>query len=249
MEPLQSNPMELLILDVTWLQCQPCQSCFKQTTPIFNPSKSKTYKTISCTSNTCGSVQGTCAASTGSCKYDSSYADGTFSQGDLILETLTLGSTNASPVRIPGIAIGCALKNGVPYERGHSGIVVLWRGPVSLINQLGPSIGGKFSYCLPVFLEVMTCPFQSFLVVVLLLKFLFVFKGVVFWTFLFHILWALFMDWSLFLYIYVTILLKLRESMLPSSCTWQIDVQFHGAFLIESNYKKNWFYPQPKIRR
>jgi len=91
---------------------------------------------------------GTCAASTGSCKYDSSYADGTFSQGALILETLTLGSTNGSPVQIPGIAIGCGLKNHVLVERGNPGVVGLGRGLVSLINQLGPSMGGKFSYCL-----------------------------------------------------------------------------------------------------
>jgi len=134
--------------DITWLQCRPCQSCFKQNTPIFDPSKSQTYKTISCTTNTCRSARGTsCAARTRNCKYFISYADRSLSQGDLSLETLTLGSSNGSPVKIPGIAIGCGYKNR-DLERGHSGIVGLGRGTASLINQLGPSIGGKFSYCL-----------------------------------------------------------------------------------------------------
>jgi len=135
--------------DITWLQCQPCKSCFKQITPIFDPSKSKTFNTIGCTTNTCRSVQGTsCPSSTSSCKYSLSYADGTNSQGDLSFETLTLASTNGPPVKIPRFEIGCGHNNFVSSERGNSGIVGLGRAPVSLVNQLGPSIGGKFSYCL-----------------------------------------------------------------------------------------------------
>jgi len=90
--------------DITWLQCRPCQNCFKQSTPIFDPSKSKTYKTISCTSDICGSTLGTsCEAPTRSCKYFIHYSGGAQSQGDLSLETLTLGSTNGSLVKIPRI--------------------------------------------------------------------------------------------------------------------------------------------------
>ncbi|KAK7343135.1 hypothetical protein VNO80_26098 [Phaseolus coccineus] len=135
--------------EITWLQCQPCKRCFKQITPIFDPSKSKTYKTIGCTTNTCRSVQGTsCPSSTSTCKYSISYGDGTNSQGDLSFETLTLASTNGPPVKIPRFGIGCGQSNYVSFERGSSGIVGLGRAPVSLVNQLGPSIGGKFSYCL-----------------------------------------------------------------------------------------------------
>jgi len=141
--PVQSYGILDTGSDITWLQCRPCQSCFKQSTPIFDPSKSKTYKTISCTSNVCRSctpnicrsVYGpSSAAHTRSCKYFIHYFGGAQSQGDLSLETLTLGSTNASPVKTPRIAIGCGHKNR-DFERGHSGIVGLGRGTVSLINQ------------------------------------------------------------------------------------------------------------------
>ncbi|KAE9594006.1 putative nepenthesin [Lupinus albus] len=30
--------------DLIWMQCQPCKKCYKQTEPVFDPSKSKTYK-------------------------------------------------------------------------------------------------------------------------------------------------------------------------------------------------------------
>ncbi|XP_019435243.1 PREDICTED: LOW QUALITY PROTEIN: aspartic proteinase CDR1-like, partial [Lupinus angustifolius] len=136
--------------DIIWLQCQPCHPCYNQTTPIFDPSKSTTYKTIPCTSNKCKSVRDTSCSSDGnqqSCQYRIGYGDGSRSQGDLSLDTLTLGSTNGSAVSFPKTIVGCGNSNfGVSRE--GSGIVGLGNGPVSLITQLGSSIEGKFSYCL-----------------------------------------------------------------------------------------------------
>ncbi|XP_040863875.1 aspartic proteinase CDR1 [Glycine max] len=117
--------------DILWLQCEPCEDCYKQTTPIFDPSKSKTYKTLPCSSNTCESLH-----------------------GDLSVETLTLGSTDGSSVHFPKTVIGCGHNNGGTFQEEGSGIVGLGGGPVSLISQLSSSIGGKFSYCLaPIFSE------------------------------------------------------------------------------------------------
>ncbi|XP_022638757.1 aspartic proteinase CDR1-like [Vigna radiata var. radiata] len=137
--------------DIIWLQCKPCRKCYSQATPVFNPSKSTTYKTIRCNSTICHSVQGTsCSSSsiTKHCKYDISYGDGSFSHGDLSVETLTLGSTNGSPIPLPRTAIGCGHNNSMHFKGKNSGIVGLGRGRVSLINQLGSSVGWKFSYCL-----------------------------------------------------------------------------------------------------
>jgi hypothetical protein len=33
---------------LVWTQCLPCESCFQQTGPEFNPAKSSTYKPIKC---------------------------------------------------------------------------------------------------------------------------------------------------------------------------------------------------------
>ncbi|KAE9621978.1 putative nepenthesin [Lupinus albus] len=65
---------------IIWLQYQPCHS-YKQTTPIFDPSKSTTYKIqiLPCTSNTCDIVEGTFCSSYSdkqSCQYMISYGDG-----------------------------------------------------------------------------------------------------------------------------------------------------------------------------
>ncbi|KAF1898334.1 hypothetical protein Lal_00033101 [Lupinus albus] len=117
--------------DIVWLQCQPCHPCYKQTTPIFDPSKSTTYKTLLCTSNTCETIWG-----------------GSNSEGNLSLDTLTLSSTNGSAISFPKTVIGCGNSNTTSFVGEGSGIIGLGNGPVSLITQLGSLIQGKFSYCL-----------------------------------------------------------------------------------------------------
>ncbi|CAJ1978113.1 unnamed protein product [Sphenostylis stenocarpa] len=133
--------------DIIWLQCQPCETCYNQTTPIFDPSKSYTYKTLPYSSTACQSVQDTSQYGN-SCEYTIYYGDGSHSLGDLSVETLTLGSTNGSSIQFPRTVIGCGRNNTVSFGGKSSGVVGLGRGPVSLISQLGSSIGGKFSYCL-----------------------------------------------------------------------------------------------------
>ncbi|RDX68097.1 Aspartic proteinase CDR1, partial [Mucuna pruriens] len=135
--------------DIFWLQCLPCKTCYKQTTPIFDPSKSKTYQTLPCSSDTCQSLPpSSCTSNESICEYSINYRDGSHSQGNLSVETLTLGSTNGSFVQFPKIVIGCGHDNNVSFEGKSSGIVGLGRGPISIISQLSSSIGGKFSYCL-----------------------------------------------------------------------------------------------------
>ncbi|KAE9620892.1 putative nepenthesin [Lupinus albus] len=107
--------------DIIWLQCKPCVPCSPQTSPIFDPSKSTTYKNIPCTSNACQTVRDTSCSSQSnqqSCEYRIGYGDGSKSQG------------------------------GLSDQGQGSSIVGLGNGPVSLITQLGSSIQGKFAYCL-----------------------------------------------------------------------------------------------------
>ncbi|CAJ2664392.1 unnamed protein product [Trifolium pratense] len=136
--------------DFVWLQCMPCNICYNQTSPIFDPSKSSSYKKISCSSRTCKSVENiSCSHDDDACEYTSSYGDGSKSHGDLSMETLTLDFTSGSSVSFPNILIGCGHTNNMLYQSGHSsGIIGFGPGPMSLINQLGSLIGGKFSYCL-----------------------------------------------------------------------------------------------------
>jgi len=128
--------------DLTWTQCQPCSDCYSQRTPIFDPSKSSTYRTTPCSSSLCQALPlFSCSSST--CEYLYTYGDYSSTQGILSYETFTLSS---QPV--PHIAFGCGTSNqGNGFGQG-AGLVGFGRGPISFISQVGPSVGNMFSYCL-----------------------------------------------------------------------------------------------------
>ncbi|XP_010113016.2 aspartic proteinase CDR1 isoform X1 [Morus notabilis] len=134
--------------DLMWTQCKPCTQCFKQNPPMFNPNKSSTYRNIACESKPCSELlESSCdaAAERGgdTCEYRYSYGDHSFTKGNLASDTLTIGSTS-----LPKIIFGCGRENGGTFDESGSGLIGLGGGPLSLVSQLGKSIGGKFSYCL-----------------------------------------------------------------------------------------------------
>ncbi|XP_058777083.1 aspartic proteinase CDR1-like [Vicia villosa] len=134
-----------------WLQCKPCNICYNQTSPIFNPSKSSSYKNIPCSSRTCKSVEDTtCSSDKDTCEYTVDYGHGTKTKGALSMETLTLSSTSASIVSFSKIMIGCGHANTLSYEyKGpSSGVIGFGKGHMSIVKQLGSSIEEKFSYFL-----------------------------------------------------------------------------------------------------
>ncbi|GFP88592.1 aspartic proteinase cdr1 [Phtheirospermum japonicum] len=141
--------------DLTWVQCKPCIKCFKQKSPIFNPQRSSTYKPVPCTSEQCKALPRTsCDSSKNTCSYTIMYGDNSYSKGDIAIETITLGGN----VSIGNLTIGCGHLDQGTFVAGSSGIVGLGGGKVSLISQMGPSIEGKFSYCLVPFFGELSRP-------------------------------------------------------------------------------------------
>ncbi|KAM4081745.1 hypothetical protein ACJW30_11G115300 [Castanea mollissima] len=135
--------------DLIWLQCKPCIECYNQTAPLFDPEKSTTYKTVSCTSSLCKSPYNSCSIDGTRCQYSMEYGDESFSKGDLAVETSTLGSNTGHSVPLRKTIIGCGHNNNDTSEiKASTGIVGLGGGKLSLVSQLHSSIGGKFSYCL-----------------------------------------------------------------------------------------------------
>jgi len=69
--------------DLVWLQCKPCNICYKQTSPIFNPSKSSSYKIIPCSSRRCKFVEDTSFSyGEDACQYTYRYGDGEYCEFD-----------------------------------------------------------------------------------------------------------------------------------------------------------------------
>ncbi|KAL0310399.1 UNVERIFIED_CONTAM: Aspartic proteinase CDR1 [Sesamum calycinum] len=149
-------PVEILAIAdtgsaLTWTQCVPCTQCYKQKAPLFDPTKTTTYRSVSCTSQQCqslGDESSSCDKSNG-CLYQVRYGDSSYSNGDLAVETFTFdSSTSNESVVFPKVVFGCGHNNDGTFNETGSGIVGLGGGAVSIVRQLETTIGGKFSYCL-----------------------------------------------------------------------------------------------------
>ncbi|KAL6536314.1 hypothetical protein OROGR_012886 [Orobanche gracilis] len=131
--------------DLTWTQCKPCSNCYKQKAPLFDPRKTRTYRTVSCLSHPCYQVGSSSCGDNNVCGYQYSYGDSSYTIGDLSVETFTFNSS----LSFHNVVFGCGHENGGAFSDVGSGIIGLGGGPLSIISQLGQSdIGRRFSYCL-----------------------------------------------------------------------------------------------------
>ena len=127
--------------DLIWTQCQPCNDCYGQSTPIYDPSLSSSYNMIKCKSSECYALDSySCAGAM--CQYTYTYSDASSTMGMLSSESFTLSSGS-----IHHFVFGCGQDNQGNFG-GGDGIVGFGRGPLSLISQLIPLGANKFSYCL-----------------------------------------------------------------------------------------------------
>ncbi|CAH8358582.1 unnamed protein product, partial [Eruca vesicaria subsp. sativa] len=86
--------------DLTWVQCKPCQQCYKENGAIFDSKKSSSYKSETCESRHCNALSTNergCDEGKDVCKYRYSYGDQSFTKGDVATETISIGSASGSP--------------------------------------------------------------------------------------------------------------------------------------------------------
>lgn len=148
--------------DLTWIQCSPCLKCFPQNTPFYDRTKSSTFSSVQCDSQSCTllpKAQQLCGKSN-ECFYSYHYGDRSFSIGELGFDSISFGSSNSTlqgansttnvNITFPKSIFGCGYYNIFTSDSSgkSSGLVGLGAGPLSLVSQLGDSIGRKFSYCL-----------------------------------------------------------------------------------------------------
>lgn len=134
--------------DLIWAQCIPCDGCFNQTKPMFNPNNSSTYTPIPCGSQQCEMLDTTACSPEKTCNYTYGYVAG-LTQGLLATEKVTLNSNSGQPINLQNIVFGCGHNNTGSFNEDEMGLVGLGAGPLSLVSQIGTLFGGrKFSHCL-----------------------------------------------------------------------------------------------------
>ncbi|GJT02520.1 aspartic proteinase CDR1-like protein [Tanacetum coccineum] len=131
--------------DLTWAQCEPCESCYEQVGPILVPSNSSTYQPLTCQNKgfLCQPTSQHSCDSNNICRYKIGYGDGSHTTGDLAIDTFWFGQTS-----FKNVVFGCGHDNNGKFNKEGSGIIGLGGGPLSLINQLDVVTQGIFSYCL-----------------------------------------------------------------------------------------------------
>ncbi|KAI3442228.1 Peptidase A1 domain-containing protein, partial [Psidium guajava] len=136
---------------LSWLQCQPCAIyCHPQVDPLYNPSTSRKYKSLLCSTSQCSSLKEAtlndplCETRTSKCVYNASYGDLSYSMGYLSQDWLSLSPSE----NLPNFLYGCGQDNEGLFGRA-AGIIGLARQRLSMISQLSSKYGYAFSYCLP----------------------------------------------------------------------------------------------------
>ncbi|KAJ4779480.1 Eukaryotic aspartyl protease family protein [Rhynchospora pubera] len=133
--------------DAAWIPCTACVGC-PSNSPSFTPSRSTSFRTVSCGSSQCSQVLNPlCPTGQTSCAFNMTYGSSSLQAG-LVQDSFTL----ASDV-VTSYTFGCLRQvsgNSVPPQ----GLLGLGRGPLSFLSQTKPLYGSVFSYCLPSFRSV-----------------------------------------------------------------------------------------------
>ncbi|CAL5005082.1 unnamed protein product [Urochloa decumbens] len=136
--------------DLTWTQCEPCQTCFDQALPHFEPKHSSSFRRLPCESAECRhlpfSACGARSWGNGTCVYSYAYADHSLTNGVLGVDTFTFagGSAARRASSVPGLPFGCGLYNTGFFKNNETGIAGFGRGPLSLPSRLKLD---NFSHC------------------------------------------------------------------------------------------------------
>lgn len=134
---------------LSWIQCQPCLGyCHPQVGPLFDPSASGTYTSLSCHTNECTSLKDATLNSpmctkSDKCVYTATYGDQSFSQGFLSKDSITFGSES-----LRSFVFGCGQNNDGLFGKS-AGLFGLAKNSLSMLSQLSIKYGKAFSYCLP----------------------------------------------------------------------------------------------------
>ncbi|KAL5769870.1 hypothetical protein ACOSP7_014024 [Xanthoceras sorbifolium] len=130
--------------DLMWTQCLPCEQCYKQTNPIFNPALSSSYFNLSCQAAQCHLLESVSCSPQELCDYTYGYGSTALTKGVLSTETVTFGSTS-----FKNIVFGCGHNNTGGFNPNEMGLVGLGGRDLSLASQVSSQLGAKkFSYCL-----------------------------------------------------------------------------------------------------
>ncbi|CAK9142568.1 unnamed protein product [Ilex paraguariensis] len=135
---------------LSWMQCEGCTRCFKQTPGPFPKNSSKSFRPILCEDGLCRPK--ICDGKY--CSYSVRYLDGSYTYGILAKETFCFNSNTSKIEKVESLIFGCGKKNNIRFLDQNTnkvaGIIGLGWGQFSFVTQIHSVSDGRFSYCFPV---------------------------------------------------------------------------------------------------
>ncbi|XP_060201966.1 aspartic proteinase PCS1 [Lycium barbarum] len=138
--------------ELSWLHSNSTRSISNSTRPVFDPTRSSSYRPISCSSPTCTtrtqdfSIPASCD-SKNLCHAVLSYADATSSEGNLAMDTFAFGGSGSGSNFSDTIfgSMDSGFSSNSDEDEKTTGLMGMNRGSLSFVTQMGFK---KFSYCI-----------------------------------------------------------------------------------------------------
>ncbi|KAI5065287.1 hypothetical protein GOP47_0019982 [Adiantum capillus-veneris] len=149
--------------DLAWVQCQPCDQCYAQSFPIFDPKQSPGFVMTNNQDSYCNSVQAIETIGRGAddslCDYQTGYADGTSTFGYIAKDQFNFWDAGAGSdgvtVSVPGMGFGCGTKNTYGVQTVVSGVLGMGFGRALSMGEQFLALNGvspAFAFCFaPIF--------------------------------------------------------------------------------------------------
>ncbi|CAL4909901.1 unnamed protein product [Urochloa decumbens] len=117
----------------------------------YRPALSSSWRRIRCSQSLCEKLSyTTCpdALNTVSCSYRQKVQDGTLTIGIYGMEKATVALSDGKMAKLPGLVLGCSLKEAGGSVDAHDGVLGLGNGIISFGVNAASRFGGRFSFCL-----------------------------------------------------------------------------------------------------
>ncbi|KAG1334122.1 aspartic proteinase CDR1-like [Cocos nucifera] len=127
--------------DFIWTQCVPCPNCTPSLGPLYDPSKSSTRSTFSCSSSECLSLESQTCGGNDTCEYIRTYANDDKTSGVLTSDVFTINGVTYS-----NMPFGCGGDNSFSTTQAVARVGLTGSDVFSLVFRFrsGPF---AFSHC------------------------------------------------------------------------------------------------------
>ena len=140
--PVKVTGMVDVTGDFIWTQCEPCPNCSPHLGPLYDPSKSSTRSTFSCSSSECLALEKSNCGGNDTCEYIRKDDSGVDTRGVLTSDVFTIDGVPYTNVRF-----GCGNDNSFSTRLAPARVGLTGSDDFSLVFRFNNDAPFTFSHC------------------------------------------------------------------------------------------------------